>query len=258
MTLLDPPLTILQLLHQSLVPGDPSTKATATTTENDDKTSGEDEEVLSYVAFLAAGLAEANEFDPSVWSNVLTPYLQPDDPTLSTSTSSAPSVDPSTIVETFRQATERAFVKVDEDESVGGDDEEGVEEICNIRFNLAYGGKILLHQTKLRLLRGRRYALVGQNGVGKTTLMNAINTGKLEGWPADELTTAYVDSGSNVDPDHEAQIVIQYIMDSCPQRTKEECVAKMQELDFTDEMLEGNIGALSGGWQMKMRLVRAV
>jgi ABC-type hemin transport system ATPase subunit len=27
-------------------------------------------------------------------------------------------------------------------------------------------GKILLHKTKLKLLRGRRYALVGQNGVG--------------------------------------------------------------------------------------------
>lgn len=39
---------------------------------------------------------------------------------------------------------------------------------CTVSFwsSLAYGGKILLHQTRMRLLRGHRYALVGQNGVG--------------------------------------------------------------------------------------------
>jgi elongation factor 3 len=35
-------------------------------------------------------------------------------------------------------------------------------------------------------------------------------------------------------------------------------MAKLRELDFTDAMMEGNIGSLSGGWQMKLRLVRAV
>ena len=34
--------------------------------------------------------------------------------------------------------------------------------------------------------------------MGKTTLVNAINNGKLEGWPT-ELCTKYVDSESNVD-----------------------------------------------------------
>lgn len=91
---------------------------------------------------------------------------------------------------------------------------------------------------------------------GKTTLMNAITNGKIDGWPQ-HLKTAYVDSGSNVDPLYEAQIVIDHIVSSTGQ-SKESCVAKLKELDFTDAMLEGSIGALSGGWQMKMRLVRAV
>lgn len=97
--------------------------------------------------------------------------------------------------------------------------------------------------------------LVGQNGVGKTTLMNAINKGKLEGWPAD-LVTAYVDSGSNVDLDYENLLVLPHLMEST-KRSKEECIAKLKELDFTEPMLEGTIGSLSGGWQMKLRLVRA-
>jgi len=86
--------------------------------------------------------------------------------------------------------------------------------------------------------------------------MNAIKNGKIDDWPSN-LVTAYVDSGSNIDPEYEKQIVISHIVEST-NKTKGECVKKLQELDFTDEMLNGTIGALSGGWQMKMRLVRAV
>ena len=86
--------------------------------------------------------------------------------------------------------------------------------------------------------------------------MNAITNGKIEGWPK-HLKTVYVDSGSNVDPAFERLIVLDHILDSTG-RTKEACIAKLHELDFTDEMIHGTIGSLSGGWQMKMRLVRAV
>lgn len=86
--------------------------------------------------------------------------------------------------------------------------------------------------------------------------MNAIVNKKIEGWPQ-HLKTAYVDSGSNVDLEFDQQIVIDYIVSST-NKPKEECILKFKELDFTDAMLTGSIGALSGGWQMKMRLVRAV
>ena len=228
MSLLEPPANLLSILRHSLPESAQPTDAPDDTTE----------EVLAYVAFLAAGLAEMNEFDAAVWKDVLEPYLVPDD------------------VEAFRVAAEQELTDQDDATSYGDHDDEGLEELCDLRFNLAYGGKILLHQTRLKLLRGRRYALVGQNGVGKTTLMNAINNGKLEGWPS-HLVTAYVDSGSNVDPAYEAQIVLPYLMKTTG-KSKEDCVAKMRELDFTDEMLEGPIGALSGGWQMKLRLIRAV
>ena len=141
---------------------------------------------------------------------------------------------------------------------VEGEDEEEDHDthlnLCKIEFNLAYGGKILLHQTKLVLKRGHRYGLVGRNGAGKTTLMNAINNGKLEGWPQ-ELVTHYVDSGSNVDNDFETKNVLAHLAEG---KTKEEAMTLFNQLNFTEEMLANPIGELSGGWQMKLRLLKAV
>jgi elongation factor 3 len=91
---------------------------------------------------------------------------------------------------------------------------------------------------------------------GKTTLMNAISNGKIDGWPA-HLVTAYVDSGSNVDPAYEAQYVMKHLTSST-NKSEQVCRDKLRELEFNDEMMDGTIGSLSGGWQMKLRLARAV
>ena len=48
------------------------------------------------------------------------------------------------------------------------------EQLCDCQFSLAYGNKVLLNQTKLKLKRGYRYGLCGQNDSGKTSLMRAI------------------------------------------------------------------------------------
>jgi elongation factor 3 len=86
--------------------------------------------------------------------------------------------------------------------------------------------------------------------------MNAINNGKLEGWPS-TLQTEYVDSGSNVDPIHEAKNVFTHLVTDTA-RSEEDCKAILNELKFTEVMMGGTIGDLSGGWQMKLRLAKAV
>lgn len=53
------------------------------------------------------------------------------------------------------------------DDSSDEEDEFGGEQITDIRFSLAYGGKILLHQTKLRLRRGHRYLSWVKMALGK-------------------------------------------------------------------------------------------
>jgi len=235
MSLLQPPPTITRLMQESF--------PDSVTSTSDGAPCNASEDVLSYVAFLAAGMAEVQEFSPDAWKEQLLPYLEDikevgDDE-----------------IDAFRILVAKETIGED-DESYGDDDDDGHEEVCNLRFNLAYGGKILLRESKLRLVRGRRYAIVGGNGVGKTTLMNAINNGKLEGWPQ-HLKTAYVDSGSNVDPAYERQNVLKHLMDDT-KKSDDVIITEMKALDFTDQMINGTIGALSGGWQMKLRLIRAI
>lgn len=54
------------------------------------------------------------------------------------------------------------------------DDDDDAEELCNCQFTLAYGTKILLHNAKMKLLRGKKYGLLGGNDSRKTTLMRSI------------------------------------------------------------------------------------
>lgn len=237
MVVIDPPKQSLVLLREALNIKEP----TSGNAPEDD----EDVEILSYVASLAATLSKTEDFGSDLWIDSLSPYLE----------SLNDKYETNEAIEKYRVLSEKATLN-DEDEDSDDEEDNSGEELCNIRFSLAYGGKILLHQTKLKLRRGNRYALVGQNGAGKTTLMTAINNGKLEGWPF-HLRTEYVDSGSNVDPVYEAKHVFDHLV-ATTNRPPEKCKVILEQLTFTEAMMNGTIGELSGGWQMKLRLAKAV
>lgn len=48
---------------------------------------------------------------------------------------------------------------------------------------LMAGGKALLDKATVRFTRGRKYGLVGRNGIGKTTLINALCRKELDKMP---------------------------------------------------------------------------
>jgi ATP-binding cassette subfamily F protein 3/ATP-binding cassette subfamily F protein 1 len=50
-------------------------------------------------------------------------------------------------------------------------------------LTLGFGGRDLLSQTHLAISHGHRYGLMGQNGVGKSTLLKRIASGNVPGWP---------------------------------------------------------------------------
>merc|ERR1719326_246952 len=85
------------------------------------------------------------------------------------------------------------------------------DDLCHIDFSLAYGGKVLLQNTRMHLKKGRRYGLIGGNGVGKTTLMRAIDNNQLEEFPNDVLRTIFVESHNSQEEGQEEQTVMQFI-----------------------------------------------
>mmetsp|Transcript_9462 Transcript_9462/g.14142 ORF Transcript_9462/g.14142 Transcript_9462/m.14142 type:complete len:1020 (+) Transcript_9462:148-3207(+) len=146
-------------------------------------------------------------------------------------------------------------------EKANPEDEE--EDLCNAQFSLAYGTRVLLHQTPFRVKIGRKYGLVGPNGAGKSTLMKAIAGGNLAGFPT-HLITVYVECeiiGEKADLS-----VLQYIMTDSKviaSGAEESTVRKMlTDMGFgvsrTAAAIEAGVGTLSGGWRMKLALSRAM
>jgi len=141
------------------------------------------------------------------------------------------------------------------------DDSEEGEPLCDCEFSLAYGAMILLNNAALHLKKGKRYGLCGPNGCGKSTLMKAIANGQVEGFPPpDELRTVYVEH--DIQSDQTEMTVVEFTLDNerikADGVTADEVRQTLKNLEFTTEMSEGLITALSGGWKMKLALARAM
>ncbi|QIX00384.1 hypothetical protein AMS68_005901 [Peltaster fructicola] len=153
---------------------------------------------------------------------------------------------------------------VDEDHRKFGEpvkEDDGEVEIVNATFSLGYGGMLLLSHTNLRLLKGHRYGLCGRNGAGKSTLMRSIATGKLDGFPPqDVVRTCFVEHNQGEDADLS-------ILDYCLKDPELQSEGRQRiedvlaEVGFTagpEGRQSEKVGSLSGGWKMKLALARAM
>ncbi|KAI5307258.1 translational elongation factor EF-1 alpha [Ascosphaera pollenicola] len=205
------------------------------------------EPVVTYVSAVGGQLVDEKLAEPSDWTENTVAYL-------------SAFLDG----EKARAIAEKLRVKAVPNAEEAGEaepDEEEGEDLCNCTFNLAYGAKILLNQTHLRLKRGQRYGLLGPNGSGKSTLMRAINNEQVEGFPKkDEVKTVFVEH--DLDAADTEQTVIGWTMKKLQDvgivPNESELRAKLLEFGFVDEQLENAITSLSGGWKMKLALCRAV
>lgn len=203
--------------------------------------------LLTHIAAVAGQLIDEKEVESMPWTEALKPYV----------TVIVGDADSQKTVDELRKRASPLAAEAAEGEA---DDEEG-EDLCNCTFSLAYGAKILLNQTHLRLKRGQRYGLCGPNGSGKSTLMRAINNEQVEGFPKqDEVKTVFVEH--DLDSADTEMTTIEWTMKKLAEaniETSEADVrAKLDEFGFTPTMINGEITALSGGWKMKLALCRAV
>jgi len=205
------------------------------------------EQNIEYVAAIAGQLVDEKVTDIESWIENTLAYI----------TAIVGDADARSIAQSLRK---RASPGVEDETEVEPDEEKGVD-LCNCTFNLAYGAKILLNQTHLRLKRGQRYGLLGPNGSGKSTLMRAINNEQVEGFPKkDEVKTVFVEH--DLDAADTELTVIGWTEMKLKQvgieLDRAGIEAKLLEFGFLQSQFEGPITSLSGGWKMKLALARAV
>jgi elongation factor 3 len=203
--------------------------------------------VTEYISAIAGQLVDEKEVESMIWVDNLKAYV-----------SVISGIDNAeSIVENIRKTALPGAVA----EAEAEEDEEEGEDLCNCTFSLAYGAKILLNQTHLRLKRGQRYGLCGPNGSGKSTLMRAINNEQVEGFPKqDEVKTVFVEH--DLDSADTEMTTIDWTMKKLEEAgvttTQADVEKQLNEFGFTEQMVKGEISALSGGWKMKLALCRAV
>lgn len=204
------------------------------------------EPIFAYIAAIAGSLVDEGEEESALWIEHTKPYFA----VILDEADAQKSAE-----DLIKKASPKAVARAAEE-----DDEEG-EDLCNCTFNLAYGAKILLNQTHLRLKRGQRYGLCGPNGSGKSTLMRAINNEQVEGFPKkSEVRTVFVEH--DLDAADTEKTVVGWSVDKLASNgvtvSAEDVEAKLAEFGFTPEMNKGLITSLSGGWKMKLALARAM
>jgi elongation factor 3 len=142
------------------------------------------------------------------------------------------------------------------------EEDDDAEELCNCQFTLAYGTKILLHNTHMRLKRGCKYGLLGGNESGKTTLMRSIANGSVEGFPDRNLVrTVFVEADILGELSHLS--CVNYVMEDPNLKgiPEEEIRSVMGTVGFVKDgkaKPDNPVSSLSGGWRMKLALARAM
>merc|ERR1711939_439907 len=200
--------------------------------------------LANHVTLIACSLISLRHFEVSQWEEV--------SKLIATITPSA-SEGIAALIPKFKELVKPLQVQDEDDDG---------EELCNCQFTLAYGTKILLHNTTMRLKRGAKYGLLGGNDSGKTTLMRSIANGSVEGFPdASTVRVVFVEADILGELSHLS--CVDYVMQDpkLAHLSREEVLATMASVGFTDDgkaKPHHAVSTLSGGWRMKLALARAM
>jgi elongation factor 3 len=205
--------------------------------------------IFAHAAIIATAMMDLKFMEDSQWKKNISPLFKAyyDD------------AKSAAAIEKVRADAE-ALLEVTEEE----EDEDDSEELCNCTFTLAYGTKILLHNTKMRLKRGKRYGLLGGNDSGKTTLMRSIAQNQVEGFPdTNSVRTVFVEADIQGEQSHLS--CIDYVFHDekikaigCTEAQVREVLATVGFLADGKAKPDHPVSTLSGGWRMKLALARAM
>lgn len=136
------------------------------------------------------------------------------------------------------------------DFSFGRDPAEEVLRVENL--NLEAGGKMLICGGQLTVKRGRRLALVGENGAGKSTFLRAIFNGDPAITTGRFVTLAYYDQEmANLNP---GNTVLQELWERHVTYSQTEARAALARCGLYPEDMDKKVSELSGGERAKLAL----
>lgn len=165
-------------------------------------------------------------------------------------------------------------------------------------FNITYGGKCLLEGADLKLVYGRKYGLIGRNGIGKTTLLKHMANFDIEGFPrhhrvlhvkqevkSSTMSVLQVVMESDVEAkallnrekellelqntmesDAKAMEKLMHELADLNERMKllnvdsaeSRAASILSGLQFSEEMVKSPTESLSGGWRMRVAIAAAL
>ena len=140
------------------------------------------------------------------------------------------------------------------------EEDESIPDLCDLQFSLAYGSKILLNNSRLHLKKGFKYGIISEKSAGKTTMMRAISNGQVEGFPvsSDGVRSIFIEN--DIQGSQLQMKVSEFLTDSIGfgiELSLQEAEKALLDGGFTQVMCDGLITQLSGGWKMKLALIRA-
>lgn len=161
-------------------------------------------------------------------------------------------------------------------------------------FDINVTGKRILLNSDLVLVKGRKYGLVGKNGVGKSTLLRYISSGLITNFPSD-LSVSHMNQEIGGSDKSAVEVVVHSdIFIDRLDKYEQELLAEMEEgtapenvnelldliyekqneleiwniegrarsilkgIGFTDELMNLPVEQLSGGWKMRVSLASAL
>ncbi|RDB25179.1 mRNA export factor elf1 [Hypsizygus marmoreus] len=202
--------------------------------------------VLEFEASLVADLVYARNFDKAIWHRCVGVYLNIWSDAESGSA--------------FAEAVRSHYLAIDQaNNTVAVSSSDEGEVLCDTLFSLAYGALLLLSHTTLRLIRGRRYGILGANGSGKSTLMRQLKEGKVENFPPQSQLRCVMVEHSLQGEDGSLSVLDFIAADpALADVPRSKIRAQLLEVGFDDSRQADIVGGLSGGWKMKLELARAM
>ena len=153
-------------------------------------------------------------------------------------------------VEKFKEELSEAAKKILADSG----DKDFALDIQNII--LAFAGRVLLRKADVRFERGHRYGLVGQNGTGKTTLLNRLAAKDINGFPQ-HLRTWYIRHEVLCDDGVTTRDFLQQLAPA-HMNSNDSIEGVLEQVAFPEELRATFVNSLSGGWKMKLSVAISI